>query len=45
VLVSELKGQPKAGDTINLKLMTDGGVAIAIAAVVVSSQSRRLSLS
>ena len=34
VLVSELKGQPKAGETINLKLMTDGGVAIAIAAVV-----------
>ena len=34
VLVSELKGQPKAGDTINLKLMTDGGVAIAIAAIV-----------
>ena len=34
VLVSELKGQPKAGDAINLKLMTDGGVAIAIAAVV-----------
>jgi len=34
VLVSELKGQPKAGDSINLKLMTDGGVAIAIAAVV-----------
>ena len=34
VLLSELKGQPKAGDTINLKLMTDGGVAIAIAAVV-----------
>ena len=34
VLVSELKDQPKAGDTINLKLMTDGGVAIAIAAVV-----------
>ena len=34
VLVSELKSQPKAGDTINLKLMTDGGVAIAIAAVV-----------
>ena len=34
VLVSELKGQPKAGDTINLKLMTDGGIAIAIAAVV-----------
>lgn len=34
VLVSELKAQPKAGDTINLKLMTDGGIAIAIAAVV-----------
>jgi copper(I)-binding protein len=34
VLVSELKGQPKAGDTINLKLVTDGGIAIAIAAVV-----------
>ena len=34
VLVSELKSQPKAGDPINLKLMTDGGVAIAIAAVV-----------
>ena len=34
VLVSELKGQPKAGDTINLKLMTDGGVAIAIAATI-----------
>ena len=34
VLVSELKSAPKAGDTINLKLMTDGGVAIAIAAVV-----------
>ena len=34
VLVSELKDQPKAGDTINLKLMTDGGIAIAIVAVV-----------
>ncbi len=34
VLVSGLKGQPKAGDTVNVKLMTDGGVAIAIAAVV-----------
>lgn len=34
VLVSELKSPPKAGDTINLKLMTDGGVAIAIAAIV-----------
>ena len=34
VLVSELKRPPKAGDTINLKLMTDGGIAIAIAAVV-----------
>ena len=34
VLITELKGQPKAGDTINLKLVTDGGVAIAIAATV-----------
>ena len=34
VLVSELKGQPKAGDTIKVTLNTDGGVAIAIAAVV-----------
>ena len=34
VLVSELKGQPKAGETINLKLLTDGGVAIAIAATI-----------
>ncbi len=34
VLVSELKSPPKAGDTINLKLVTDGGVAIAIAATV-----------
>ncbi|HEX6164609.1 MAG TPA: copper chaperone PCu(A)C [Vicinamibacterales bacterium] len=34
VLVTELKSPPKAGDTINLKLMTDGGVAIAIAAVI-----------
>jgi copper(I)-binding protein len=34
VMVSELKSQPKAGDTINLKLVTDGGVAIAITAIV-----------
>ena len=34
VLVTELKIQPKAGDTVNLKLMTDGGAAIAIAAIV-----------
>jgi copper(I)-binding protein len=34
VMVTELKGQPKAGDSINLKLMTDGGVAIAITATV-----------
>lgn len=34
VLVSELKGQPKAGDSIDLKLLTDGGIAIAITAVV-----------
>ena len=34
VLVSGLKTQPKAGDTINVMLQTDGGVAIAIAAIV-----------
>lgn len=34
VMVSELKSQPKAGDAINLKLMTDGGAAIAIAAII-----------
>ncbi len=34
VLLTELKGQPMAGDTIKVTLMTDGGVAIAIAAVV-----------
>jgi len=34
VLITDLKGQPKAGDTIQLSLTTDGGVAIAIAAVV-----------
>ena len=34
VLVTELKSPPKAGDKIELKLVTDGGVAIAIAAVV-----------
>lgn len=34
VLVTELKSPPKAGETINLKLVTDGGIAIAIAAVV-----------
>lgn len=34
VLVTDLKAQPKAGDTINVTVMTDGGVAIAIAAVV-----------
>src|SRR5215213_5202653 len=34
VLVSELKSQPKASETITLKLMTDGGVTIAIAAVM-----------
>jgi copper(I)-binding protein len=34
VLVTEFKSPPKAGDTIDLKLMTDGGIAIAIAAVV-----------
>ncbi len=34
VLVTGLKSQPKAGDTITLTLNTDGGAAIAIAAVV-----------
>ena len=34
VLVTELKSPPKAGETINLKLVTEGGIAIAIAAVV-----------
>lgn len=34
VLVTGLTSQPKAGETINLKLMTDGGVAIAIAATI-----------
>jgi copper(I)-binding protein len=34
VRLSELKGQPKAGDAIKLTVSTDGGVAIAIAAVV-----------
>lgn len=34
VLLWKLTGQPKAGDTIKLTLQTDGGVAIAIAAIV-----------
>ena len=34
VLLSELKGQIKAGDTVKVTLMTDGGIAIAIAAIV-----------
>lgn len=34
VLVTELKTQPKTGDTIKVTLQTDGGVAIAIAAIV-----------
>ena len=34
VLVSDLKTQPKAGDTITVTLQTDGGVAIAIAATI-----------
>ncbi|HEX8030601.1 MAG TPA: copper chaperone PCu(A)C [Vicinamibacterales bacterium] len=34
VLLTELKAQPKAGDTIKVTLTTDGGVAIAIAAVI-----------
>jgi copper(I)-binding protein len=34
VLVSDLKAQPRPGDTIKVTLQTDGGVAIAIAAIV-----------
>jgi copper(I)-binding protein len=34
VLLTQLKEQPKAGDTIKVTLQTDGGVAIAIAAIV-----------
>lgn len=34
VLVSELKGQLKAGDAIRVTLKTDGGDAIAIAATI-----------
>ena len=34
VLVTQLKSQLKAGDTITVALMTDGGAAIAIAAIV-----------
>ena len=34
VLVKDLKSQPKVGDTIKVTVETDGGVAIAITAVV-----------
>jgi copper(I)-binding protein len=34
VLVKDLKSQPKAGETIKVTLETDGGVAIAIAAII-----------
>jgi copper(I)-binding protein len=34
VLLTDLQGQIKAGDTVKVSLMTDGGVAIAIAAIV-----------
>ena len=34
VLVSGLKTQPKVGDTIKVTLQTDGGAAIAIAAII-----------
>lgn len=34
VLVTGLKSAPKAGDTINLTLTTDGGAAIAVAATI-----------
>jgi copper(I)-binding protein len=34
VLVSGLKSQPKAGDSISITLMTDGGDKIAVAATI-----------
>ena len=34
VLITELKGQPKAGDSINVTLMTDGGDRIALVAAI-----------
>lgn len=34
VLVTDLKTQPKAGDSINVTLATDGGAAIAVAATI-----------
>ena len=34
VLVTDLKNQLKVGDTVKVTLSTDGGVAIAIAAVI-----------
>lgn len=34
VLVTDLKNQIKAGETINVKLSTDGGAAIAVSAIV-----------
>ena len=34
VRLSELKGEPKAGDEVKLTLETDGGIAIPLAAVV-----------
>ena len=34
VLVTDLKTQPKVGDTITVTLETDGGVAMAIAATI-----------
>jgi copper(I)-binding protein len=34
VRVSGLQGQPKAGDELKLTLETDGGVAIALAAII-----------
>jgi copper(I)-binding protein len=34
VLIADLKGQPKAGDTINVTLVTDGGDKLALAATI-----------
>jgi len=34
VLVKDLKGQPKAGDSVTVKLETDGGAVITVTAIV-----------
>lgn len=34
VLVKDLKGQPKAGDSVTVKLETDGGAVITVTAII-----------